>query len=168
MDAAARKCVLRMIPYAMHVVTTAGREGVNVAAATVNWVTQISFTPPLLAVALPAGSEICAAVRGNGRFALHMLGKDDGAEAITFLKPGRLEDGRLSGYPFTWSPGGLPLLLDAPGVVECELRGLVELGDHHTVLGEVTEAQMRLPQAGRPDGMILHLSDLGPTVFYGG
>lgn len=40
-----KKTVLRMIPYGIYILT-ADDAGGNVAAATVNWVTQSAFTPP--------------------------------------------------------------------------------------------------------------------------
>ena len=47
MDANVKKSVLRMIPYGMYVLTAKGKDDA-VAAATVNWVTQASFQPPLI------------------------------------------------------------------------------------------------------------------------
>jgi flavin reductase (DIM6/NTAB) family NADH-FMN oxidoreductase RutF len=47
-----RETALRMIPYGIYVLTADDGKG-NVTAATVNWVTQTSFAPPLLAVAHP-------------------------------------------------------------------------------------------------------------------
>ena len=49
MDADAKKTALRMIPYGLYVLTAAGKDG-RKSAATVNWVTQASFAPPLVAV----------------------------------------------------------------------------------------------------------------------
>src|SRR5215470_15076521 len=49
MDANAKKTTLRMIPYGLYVLTAAGKDG-QVGAATVNWVTQASFAPPLVVV----------------------------------------------------------------------------------------------------------------------
>ena len=50
MDPNAKKTTLRMIPYGLYVLTAAHPDG-RVAAGTVNWVTQASFEPPLVAVA---------------------------------------------------------------------------------------------------------------------
>ena len=50
MDEAAKKQALRMIPYGLFVVTA--KNGDDVTSATVNWVTQTSFSPPLVAVGL--------------------------------------------------------------------------------------------------------------------
>jgi flavin reductase (DIM6/NTAB) family NADH-FMN oxidoreductase RutF len=46
MDADAKKTALRMIPYGIYVLTVSDG-GDGMAAATVNWVTQTSFDPPL-------------------------------------------------------------------------------------------------------------------------
>ena len=42
MDANAKKTALRMIPYGLYVLTAESKDGA-VAAAAVNWVTQVSF-----------------------------------------------------------------------------------------------------------------------------
>ena len=46
MNADAKKTVLRMIPYGLYILTADDGKG-SIAAATVNWVTQTAFTPPL-------------------------------------------------------------------------------------------------------------------------
>ena len=48
MNADAKKTALRMIPYGIYVLTAETADGVA-AAATVNWVTQTSVAPPLIA-----------------------------------------------------------------------------------------------------------------------
>ncbi len=60
------------------------------------------------------------------------------------------------------------VLDDAPASVECKVVQIVEHGDHHVVLGEVTAAQVATEPAGRPDEAILEMKDLGEKVFYGG
>ncbi len=47
MDADAKKTVLRMIPYGLYVLTS---EGDPVGTGTINWVSQMSFDPPLIAM----------------------------------------------------------------------------------------------------------------------
>ena len=48
MNEDAKKTALRMIPYGMFVLTSQSRDGKDVSAATVNWLTQTSFSPPLV------------------------------------------------------------------------------------------------------------------------
>ena len=50
MDEEAEKAALRMISYGMYVLTSDSKDGRDVGAATVNWLTQTSFPPPLVAV----------------------------------------------------------------------------------------------------------------------
>jgi len=57
MDTDTKKTVLRMIPYGLYVLTAKDQEG-SVAAATVNWVTQTSFQPPLIVIGVRADSFI--------------------------------------------------------------------------------------------------------------
>ena len=47
MNQDAKKTALRMIPYGIYVLTADDGKG-NIAAATVNWVTQTAFAPPLV------------------------------------------------------------------------------------------------------------------------
>lgn len=168
MTPADRTFALRMIPYGVHIVTALTPDG-GMAAATVHWVTQTSFNPPVVAVALPADGIAYAAIRTTNRFALHMLGRDDAAEAHSFRnRPAVREGETLSGWRFTRGKTGLPLLDNAVAVLECELRAVLEFGDHHPLIAEVMEAHVRLPEQERPDAMILHLRELGETIFYGG
>ena len=53
MDDNDKKTALRMIPYGIYVLTAEAPDG-TVAAATVNWVTQTSFNPPLEEVGMKA------------------------------------------------------------------------------------------------------------------
>ena len=50
-----KKTVLRMIPYGIYVLTSDDGKG-NISAATVNWVTQTAFAPPLVVVGVKTDS----------------------------------------------------------------------------------------------------------------
>ena len=167
MDAASKKTALRMIPYGLYVMTARAADGA-LSAATVNWVTQTAFEPPLLAVAVKADSGIHAVVSETGSFALNMLGKGQQGAAFAFFKPAVVEGDTISGEPFHAGENGLPVLDNAVGAVECDLVQLVEQGDHHIVIGQVTQAHLNRAVEGRPDEAILAMKDLGEKVFYGG
>ncbi len=167
MNEEAKKTSLRMIPYGIYVLTADDGKG-NVGAATVNWVTQTAFAPPLVVVGLKTDSGAYQIVKETKTFALNMLGKEHKGVAFTFFKPTRLEDGKLSGMSVWKGVSGAPILEAAPAAVECEVRSIVEEGDHHIVVGEVIEAHLQKPIAGRPDAAILEMKELGDNVFYGG
>jgi flavin reductase (DIM6/NTAB) family NADH-FMN oxidoreductase RutF len=167
MDPNARKTTLRMIPYGLYVLTAAHPDG-RVAAATVNWVTQASFEPPLVAVGVKADSHAHALIKDTKAFALNVLGKGQQAVAFTFFKPAERQGQTLSGEPFRPGTTGAPLLANASAFVECTLEATVEKGDHSLFVGKVVDVGLAKPPEGRADDATLWLKDLGDKVFYGG
>jgi flavin reductase (DIM6/NTAB) family NADH-FMN oxidoreductase RutF len=166
MDQDKKKTALRMIPYGLYVLTAESPAGT--AAATVNWVTQASFAPPLVAVGVKADSGIHAIIKESNTFALNVLGKGQQALAFTFFKPATREGSTISGEPFRAGTTGAPILSNAPAYVECRLVATVEQGDHSIFVGEVVEAGVAKPPEGRADDATLWLKELGEKVFYGG
>ncbi len=158
MDDAAKKTALRMIPYGLYVVTTPG-EG-QPAAAAINWLTQVSFQPPLVALGLKGDSNALAHLKTGQPFAVNVLGTGQKDVAFAFFKPTQAEGSSINGYAFERGGSGAPLLLDAPAWFECRLTDIVERGDHSVVVAEVIEAGVRR------ESPALTLSECG--VFYGG
>ncbi len=167
MDEAAKKTALRMIPYGIYILTTRAPDG-TVAAATVNWVTQTAFKPPLVAIGVKTDSGAYATLRQAGHFVLNMLGKGQRGAAFAFFKPAKHDGDKISGEPSKPSATGSPVLTNALAMVECKLAQVVEMGDHHIIVGEVVAAAVHRAPEGRPDAAILEMKDLGATVFYGG
>ena len=167
MDADAKKTALRMIPYGIYVLTADDGKG-GVAAATVNWVTQTAFNPPLVVVGIKTDSGAYGIVKSTKNFTLNMLGKEHKGLAFTFFKPAQMEGGKLSGQAIHKGTNGAPILDAALAAVECKVTSIVEQGDHHIIVAEVIEAHLPNPIPGRPDAAILEMRDLGDNVFYGG
>ncbi len=167
MDPEVKKNVLRMIPYGLYVLMTENSEG-KVVASTVNWVTQTSFDPPLLAVAIKKESHTYALVREKGLFSLNMLGKKQQAQAFTFFKALEREGNQIGGETFESHEQGVPLLSACPAFVVLRTVEVVERGDHHIFVAEVIDAGRRTALEGRADAHILRMEDLGEKVFYGG
>ena len=167
MDANAKKTALRMIPYGLYVLTAETSDG-RVAAATVNWVTQASFEPPLVVVGVKVGSSPHSLIKETKSFALSILGKGQSALAYAFFKPAHREGDRIGGELVRAGKTGAPILLSAPAAIECELVSTVEEGDHAIFVGKVVDATVAAEPAGRADDATLWLKDLGEKVFYGG
>jgi len=167
MDPNAKKTALRMIPYGLYVLTAQGRDG-SIAAATVNWVTQASFAPPLVVVGVKADSGAHAVIKDAGAFALNVLGKGQQAAAFAFFKPATRDGSRINGEEFRAGANGAPILASVPAYVECTLVDTLEKGDHSIFVGEVVAAHVKAEIAGRPDDATLWLKDLGEKTFYGG
>jgi flavin reductase (DIM6/NTAB) family NADH-FMN oxidoreductase RutF len=167
MDPNAKKTALRMIPYGLYVLTAQNKAG-QVSAATVNWVTQVAFEPPLVVVGVKTDSHAHPLIKETGAFALNILGKGQGPLAFTFFKPAELKDGKLSGEAFRAGSTGSPILANAPAYIECTLEATVEKGDHSVFVGKVVDAGVTKQPDGRADDATLWLKELGDKVFYGG
>ena len=73
MDEQAKKTALRMIPYGLYVLCT--KDGDKVNAAAINWLTQASFKPPLLAMGIKRDTDTFQNLKQTGaEFALSILG----------------------------------------------------------------------------------------------
>lgn len=167
MDPAAKKTALRMIPYGLYVLTAESTDG-QVGAATVNWVTQASFEPPLIAVGVKADSHVHGIIKQVRAFALNVLGKGQQALAFTFFKPTTRDGNTVSGEPFRRGTTGAPILEKTPAYLECKLVDIIERGDHSIIVGEVVDAGVAKQPDGRADDATLWLKDLGEKTFYGG
>lgn len=168
MNEDAKKTALRMIPYGLYVLTAKGADG-QVAAACINWVTQMSFKPPLIAIGVKADSGAHAIIETTREFVLNCLGKDGKGAAFAFFKPTVVEGNKLSGEPFIdGTVVKAPVLESCPAHVECKVTDVVKRGDHTVFVAEVVEARVKTPPTGRADDAILWMKDLGEKVFYGG
>jgi flavin reductase (DIM6/NTAB) family NADH-FMN oxidoreductase RutF len=150
------------------VLTAKGADG-QVAAATINWVTQVSFKPALAAVGVKADSGAHAIIGATRAFVLNCQGKKGKGAAFAFFKPTVVDGNKLSGEPF--SDGAVvkaPVLDNRPAHVECKVTDMIKRGDHSVFVAEVVEANVKTQPAGRADDAILRMKDLGEKVFYGG
>ncbi len=140
MDEKAKKQALLMIPYGLFVLGAA-HDG-KLTAATVNWVTQASFNPPLVVVGIKKDSSSHAMVKESKLFALSVLSSGQKAIAGAFFRHVEPKDGKFGDYSFQSGANGAPIITDAPASIECEVVGFYELGDHSVVVGKVTEAHI--------------------------
>ena len=144
MDEDAKKTALRMIPYGMYVLTSKSQDGQEVSAATVNWLTQTSFAPPLVAVGVKGDSTAHAHITDTGVFAVNVIGKDQLDTAFTFFKSLEREGDSIGGQAFVaGQETGCALLTNSPAWWECKVVGQLDQGDHTLCLGEVLEAGTR-------------------------
>ena len=149
----AKKTLLRKIPHGLFVCGVA--EGEEVNGFTASWVTQGSFEPPLVVMAVRADSTSNGIIQRTRRFSLNVLAADQKDLAATFFKPQKAVGGRFETVPFSLGELGLPLLDDALGALECELVGEVAHGDHTVFVAAVRQAVLLR------DGAALELSSTG-------
>jgi flavin reductase (DIM6/NTAB) family NADH-FMN oxidoreductase RutF len=147
MDAQAKKTVLRMLTYGLYAATA--RHGDDVSLMTVNWLTQSSFEPPLVALAVESDSHSRAVIEASGAFALNVYASGQrefaGQLGRTFAKhPEKVGQA-------DWTPGpvtGSPILEAGLGWLECRVVGSLPSGDHVLFVAEVVEAGVK--REGQP------------------
>jgi flavin reductase (DIM6/NTAB) family NADH-FMN oxidoreductase RutF len=130
-----------MIPYGLFVL--GAKHGDKQTVATVNWVTQTSFNPPLVVVGVKKDSTAHDLVKQSGKFALSVLGAGQKSIATSFFKHVEPQSGKFGNFAYEAGKNGAPIISDAPAAVECDVVGFYELGDHSTVVGRVTEARLK-------------------------
>ncbi len=141
-DPQAKKVALRKIPHGLYVVGVRLDSQVN--AFTGSWLTQVSFTPPLVALGVKRDSHSFAMLQEGRVFSVNILGKDQKAIAEHFVKPAGVVGEKLRGIPHRSGKTGAPLLDEAIAFLECEVREIAGgSGDHAVVIGEVIDAGVR-------------------------
>jgi flavin reductase (DIM6/NTAB) family NADH-FMN oxidoreductase RutF len=125
------------------VVTAIGENGPS--GATANAVTSLSLDPPMMLACLDRGSRTLTAVRAQGRFGVNALAA--GQEELARRFAGKEEE-PAQWESVEWSQSEeLPRLAGALMWVACELRDLIDGGDHLILTGNVLAAESR---AGQP------------------
>jgi flavin reductase (DIM6/NTAB) family NADH-FMN oxidoreductase RutF len=160
---------LRKITYGFYILTTrkkaaelTTRSQDYIAAGTVCWVSQVSFNPPMVMVAVQKSSDLNETIQKSQVFALNYIGTANQALIDTFGHKTEVSDNRLNGLTFEDGVTGSPLLAACPVAIECRLaEALTPQGDHMIFVGEVVSATVR-------DANARMVSDLEVDFNYGG
>ena len=103
-----------------------------------SWVSQASFTPPGITVAVAKDRAVEALLHKGDRFALNVLaeGRETGLmkQFLQSFDPGA---DRFAGLDLRSSPNDQPLLPDALAWLEGEVKQRMECGDHWLVYAQV-------------------------------
>jgi flavin reductase (DIM6/NTAB) family NADH-FMN oxidoreductase RutF len=139
LDPDMRKSALRSFTYGLYALGTA--DGEERDLATVNWVTQVAFEPPLLAVSVENESHSIELIRAAGVFALSVFGDDRREEAGILGKRWKLRPEKVDGVPHHSGVTGCPILDNALAAVECRVVGSLPAGDSTLFVAEVVAAE---------------------------
>jgi flavin reductase (DIM6/NTAB) family NADH-FMN oxidoreductase RutF len=142
MDAQAKKAALRSIQYGLQVLTSI--DGEELAAAGVNWLSQASFEPPLIMIAVKNDNDSHAIIERSGVLAINVLAENQLDIGKAFSRTTKVEGDTLNGYHF--EPGAeadCPILTDLPYWFEARVTDTVARGDHTIFVAEVVNAGER-------------------------
>jgi len=154
-----RSEILKTIPYGFYITGVVGSSG-EVNGFTTCWVSQVSFEPQQVIVAVRKDQHTHDLVEDSGVFSLNFLDTEQEDLARRFTEPLQHEDGRVGGSSYTSGQTGAPLFEEAFAHLECQVAGKMEAGDHTVYLGDVVAAHLK-----RPADI---LTDLDTPMEYGG
>lgn len=135
LDPKTKKTALRSITYGLYLIGTKDESGVNAFAG--NFLTQTSFEPPLVTIAVKAGTRSQQQIASSGVFSVNVLESGQKDMVTAFFRPLEVEDNKLAGYEFTTEETGCPIFKDGLNFFECKVVDRLEIGDHYIYVGEV-------------------------------
>lgn len=152
--------ILREFPYGIYFVGVRGNKEEDTNALLVSWLTQCSFDPPLLMMALRADSRSCELIRDGQVFSVNIVDSENRELARQLVKPADRVGDKLRDTSEPGEKTGAPVLREALAYLECRVHSITQPGDHAVVVGEVVHA------GRRGSGRQLMCSDMQWT--YGG
>jgi flavin reductase (DIM6/NTAB) family NADH-FMN oxidoreductase RutF len=139
-DAKVRQKTLRMLSNGVYVLTSRNED--RYGAATVTWVSQVSFKPPLIMAAVRRENNVFKCLTASRTAVLHIVGVEQQDIARTFFYPTRAACGTMNGEPFAEGRTTAPVLSNLRAHVECRVEQILDTdGDHALVILAVVEAE---------------------------
>jgi len=157
-----RRRVLWSMPSGLYVIGS--RDGDRRNAMTLNWATQVSADPKLVAISVEKEALTHDLIATGKVFSLCVIDREDRAIVRKFTKPVDVDlEGRtLNGFGFHDGSTGSPILDQAAAWVECRVQQSVDVGSHTLFLGEVADAGFQKSE----DTEVLRMEDT--RMNYGG
>lgn len=137
MDVAVKKQALRTFTYGLYAVSCVDEGEVN--AFTANWLTQVSFEPPLLAISVENDSKSLPMILRSRKCTVNVLKSGDRELAGKLGKSALKSPEKLAGIDYKMGENGCPILRDALAWVACEVRHTAPAGDSTLVVVEVVD-----------------------------
>ena len=122
----------------IYVLTASYRGEINGMIA--SWVSQVSYEPPLIMVAVHPNRYSHHLIQSGGAFALHIIPR----ERKDFLHLFKGPDPGAKFASLRWSRGitGAPLLEECIACLECEVKTSLSPGNHTLFIGRVVDARL--------------------------
>jgi flavin reductase (DIM6/NTAB) family NADH-FMN oxidoreductase RutF len=163
MNEEAKSTALNQISYGLYVIGSKGKSADELNGMTANWVTQISFDPPLVALAVENDAHTRKLIDEGQVFSVNIIeDSETGRVAVErYVKPQKRVHNKLGEDDFTTAVTGAPLLKEALSWFDCEvIQTIATGGSHQLYIGKVVEAGVQR------EGTPLALAALG--WHYGG
>ena len=127
---------LKKITTGIYIVTS--KQGSEVNGMVASWISQVSFSPPLVMVAIKQGRRSHLMIEKGMVFGVNILRKEQ--KGMVSIFKGAIEsEKKFSNIPFETKKTGAPIIKDALAFLDCKLTSMVTSGDHTIFIGEVLE-----------------------------
>jgi len=124
--------------YGIYVLTVCHKDAINGMIA--SWVSQVSYDPPLVMVAVHPNRFSHRLIQKSGAFCLHLLRRNQ-TDLLGRFK-GLDPEAKFAGLAWWKGETGCPILKDCLGYLECTVRAMLQPGNHTLFIGEVVAAQL--------------------------
>ena len=157
-----RRRILWTMPSGLYVIGS--RDGDRRNGMTLNWATQVSADPKLLAISVEKAAFTHELIAASQVFTLNVISREDRAIVRKFTKPVEVDPAAktLNGFPFHDGATGAPVLDQAVAFVECAVRNSVDVGNSTLFIGEIVNAGFQQPE----ETEVLRMEDT--RMNYGG
>jgi len=145
MDSAIKKQALRTFTYGLYAVSCADGSEVNIFTA--NWLTQVSFDPPLIAVSVENDSKSLPMIQRSRVFTVNVLRTGSRELAGKLGKSAIQHPDKLNGVEYTIGANGCPILHHAVAWVACTILRTAAAGDSTLIIAEVVDVGMLAEEA---------------------
>ncbi|BAY48582.1 flavin reductase domain-containing protein [Scytonema sp. HK-05] len=113
-----------------------------------SWISQATFNPPGLTVAIAKDRAIDTLMYPGGKFVLNILPEGNQQEYMKhFRKSFAPGEERFAGFPTDVADNGCIVLTDASAYLECSVNKRMECGDHWVVYATVDNGKLLKPDA---------------------
>jgi len=142
-----QNAVYKSLTNGVYVVTVNHNGEIN--GVTTPWVTQLSYEPQLVVVAIAPIRKCHEMITSSGRFSINVLARNQVELASRFGFTTGREVNKFQGIGAQQTPAANPLLPEAFAYIDCELVETISTGDHSLLIGKVVGAEV-LDPGGSP------------------
>ncbi len=133
------------IPNALALVGS--RAGDERNAMTASWITQLAQEPVLVGVGVDTVAVTHRLISEGGSFTINLWDAEDTKVFVKFSKPATDDGSTLNGRAVRAATTGAPVFDEAVAWMDCEVRHTLPRGSHTLFVGEVVDAEIRVPEA---------------------
>ncbi len=125
--------ILGKMANGIYILTTCHKDEIN--GMIVSWVSQVSYDPPLVMIAVHPNRYSHHLLEKNGVFALHLVARDQPDFLGHFSKP--VPSSKFDSIQWYKGKTGCPVFDDCIGYIECKVIKILKPGNHTLFIGQI-------------------------------